>query len=243
MMSARRWAIVPVVVGALAGNVALAGAKEPAPARTTAPSSDTPVDPTPATGPGISPASEATPTPSPSPDGGTGDRPGPTAAGTLVYITTITTTTTIVNAPIIVVAAPITTTTTTNNTTNSASTNSSSTSTAAGNGSTLRPPGAGVDAPQRLELDLRGCSRRVPGAPVARHARTRSVVRLSEVRLGRNATLVVRVNRRGVATLRVPTNASGTDSVPLQVRLAANGMLTIQRPSGLVLQVQGCTPS
>jgi hypothetical protein len=132
-------------------------------------------------------------------------------AGT-IYVTTTTTTTT-VNAPITVVAAPITTTI--NGTSGGA---------------------AGEGAGERIVMDLAGCGGRGRPSPLA----TRDRVRESRVRLARNATLVVRVNGKRVTTLRLPSTASRARTVALRVRLARDGMLTIRRPSGLVVAVQAC---
>jgi hypothetical protein len=175
-MSALRWAAaVPVIVGVLMGNVALAAADEPAPTPTPIPT----------------PAEEPT--------------PGPTTPVT--YVTTITTTTTTVNAPITVVAAPITTTI--NN--------------ATGGGS------------RRLVLYLSGCGR----SPIGQRDRGRK----AHVRLAPNATLLVRVNGRRVASLRLPSSTQRHPrGVALRLRLAPNGTLTIRRPSGRVMAVQGCAP-
>jgi hypothetical protein len=175
------------------------------------------------------PATEPTPTPvaapdsTPTPDPAEAPTPEPTPTpvppedGQINYITTVTTTTTTVNAPIIVVAAPITTT---NNTT-----------TAAG--------GAGANgALERFALSLTGCGRGGSSSPVAQHDR------VAHVRLAENATLLVRVNGRRVATLRLPPTAQRRPrGVALRLRLAPDGMLTIHRPSGRVLAVQGCTPA
>jgi hypothetical protein len=170
-MSALRWAAVPLVIGVLTGNVAVAVADEP--------------PPTP----------ESTP-----------DTPTP--------FTTVTTTTTIVNAPITVVAAPITTTI---NTT----------------------PNTGAGALGQLVLNLKGCGRSAGWPPTAQRDR----VRRANVRLARNASLVVRVNGRHVTTLRLPAAVRHTRGVALRLRLSPSGMLTIRRPSGRILAVQGCTPA
>jgi hypothetical protein len=82
---------------------------------------------------------------------------------------------------------------------------------------------------QRQVLDLSGCGQPDRGAQRA------------NVRLARDALLVVRVNHRRVAALQLPS--SGRHGVPLQLRVARNGMLTIRRPSGRVVSVQGCTPN
>jgi hypothetical protein len=187
-------------------------------------------------GPAVADEPAATPTPAPvtappapdsdstpAPDPAESPAPEPTPApvppedGQINYITTVTTTTTTVNAPIIVVAAPITTTT--NNTT------------AAG--------GTGANgALERFALSLTGCGR--GGSPVASNDRVRS----AHVRLAENATLIVRVNGRRVATLRLPPTAQRRPrGVALRLRLAPDGMLTIHRPSGRVLAIQGCTPA
>jgi hypothetical protein len=179
-MSALRWAAVPLVVGVLTGNGAVAAADEPPPAPA----------PTPA----------ATPEP-PNPE----HSPKPSTAEEGVVYTTVTTTTTIVNAPITVVAAPITT--------------------------TINSGGNG--ARERFVLNLTGCGR--PTAPRVGRA---------QLRLARDASLVVRVNGRQVTTFRLPATAPRhARGVALRLRLAPSGMLTIRRPSGRVLAVQGCTPA
>jgi cytoskeletal protein RodZ len=167
-------------------------------------------------------APDPTPTPTPTPDPAAPPEPDPSAPApdSVTYVTTITTTTTTVNAPIIVVAAPITTTL---NTSNSTSTSGPD----ATNGKLAR---------ERVVMNLKGCGqpgRQTPARPPDR-------VRYAHVRLARDATLVVRVNGKQVATLRLPTNAQHR---ALRLRLAPNGMLSIQRPSGRVLAVQGCTPA
>ena len=182
---------MPVIVGVLTGNVALAAAD-------------------------VSPATPA-PTPSPAPDPTTD--PAPPETGPANYVTTVTTTTTIVNAPITVVAAPITTTI---------------------NAIRNLPGGwSPVAARERLVIDLRGCG----GAPGRSAAPRRTVVRRAKVRLARDASLVVRVNGRRVTALRLPADTSRhrRRGVALRLRLAKNGMLTIRRPSGRILAVQGCT--
>jgi hypothetical protein len=184
---------LPVIVGVLTGNVALAAAD-------------------------VSPATPA-PTPSPAPDETT--TPAPAETGPANYVTTVTTTTTVINAPITVVAAPITTTTI-NNTRN-------------------LPGGAWspVATRERFVIDLRGCGSR-GRSTVSR----RTLVRRANVRLGRNASLLVRVNGRRVTALRLPpTSKHRRRGVALRLRLARNGMLTIRRPSGRILAVQGCSPA
>ena len=89
-------------------------------------------------------------------------------------------------------------------------------------------------ARERFVMYLTGCGR--PG----QSAKDR--VRYQRVRLGSNATLVVKVNRKPVATLQVPANARRGGQM-LRLRLAPNGRLTIRRPSGRILAVQGCTPA
>jgi hypothetical protein len=176
------------------------------------------VTPEPAPAPTAEPsAPEPESTPTATPEESPAVVAGDTAAAN--YVTTVTTTTTTVNAPIIVVAAPITTTNTT---------------------MLPGPTGANLPVRERLVLYLNGCGRAGRGARLAQQA----PVRLAHVRLAQDASLVVRVNGRSVATLRLPQsprpNARG---VALQLRLARDGMLTIRRPSGRVLAVQGCTPA
>jgi hypothetical protein len=156
------------------------------------------------------------PSPTPAPTASpAADSPSPPDAPAegSVYVTTVTTTTTIINAPITVVAAPISTTV---NTTNR--------------------PGGLVSGParERFAIDLTGC-----GAGGARLGVGYRAGR-AKVRLAPNASLVVRVNGRRVTTLSLP---SAVRRVALRLRLARTGMLTIRRPSGPVLAVQGCTPA
>jgi hypothetical protein len=91
-------------------------------------------------------------------------------------------------------------------------------------------------ARERFVMYLTGCGR--PGQSGAAQDRVRS----QRVRLGSNATLVVKVNGKPVATLQVPATARRGGQM-LRLRLAPNGRLTIRRPSGRVLAVQGCTPA
>jgi hypothetical protein len=208
-----RWALVPAVAGVLAGNVAVAAANDVPPAPT----------PTPTAGPSPTPTLTPAPTlPTPTLTPTLTPVPGvaiPTPPPWVFDVTTITTTTTIVNAPITVVAAPITTTIT--NTT---------------------PTG---DTParawQRVQVYLHGCGRGAAQPGGAPSATTRAQVRHAQMRLTRNATLVVRVNGRRVATLQIP-RSHGRHGIPVRVRLAPDGVLTIRRPSGQVLETQGCTP-
>ena len=168
-------------------------------------------DPAPPPTPAPTPAPVAT---DPTPEPATPDTPDPEPASNApMYVTTITTTTTTINAPIIVVAAPITTTLNTSTSTPNAT-----------SGKPLR---------ERVMIDLTGCGR--PATP-AEPGDTDGTAR---VRLARDATLVVRVNRKPVATLRLPSNARHR---ALRLRLAPDGRLSIRRPSGRVLAVQGCTP-
>jgi hypothetical protein len=183
-MPALRWAAVPLVVGVLTGNVAVAAADEPPPA----------------------------PTPTPTPES---TSPDSTPISPTPYVTTVTTTTTIVNAPITVVAAPITTTI---NTTS---------------------PSTDGAAREHLVLNLRGCGGPGGWSPIAQRDR----VRRANVRLARNASLVVRVNGRHVTTLRLPSARRHPRGVALRLRLSPSGMLTIRRPSGRILAIQGCTPA
>jgi hypothetical protein len=90
----------------------------------------------------------------------------------------------------------------------------------------------------RLVLNLRGCGGPGGRSPTAPH------IERAHVRLARNASLVVRVNGRRVTTLRLPATAQRhARGVALRLRLAPSGMLTIRRPSGRILAVQGCTPA
>jgi hypothetical protein len=191
-MFGRRWAALPVIVGVLTGNVALAAAD-------------------------VSPATPV-PTPSPTPEPPTAPTTSETGPGG--YVTTVTTTTTIVNAPITVIAAPVTTTI---------------------NRIRNGPGGAGwtpVGARERFVINLTGCGE---GGPRSLPGRAR--VRRANVRLGRNASLVVRVNGRRVTALRLPAGQRRRGrGVALRLRLAPNGTLTIRRPSGRVMAVQGCAP-
>ena len=182
-----------------------------------------PPDPPPTPPPVAATDPTPTPTPTPDPAAPTTDpaappEPDPSAPApdSVTYVTTITTTTTIINAPITVVAAPITTNLTT------------STSTGAPDGSN------GKLARERVVMNLKGCGQ------AGRQTSTRRRVRHAHVRLAPDATLIVRVNGNRVATLRLPTDAQDRG---LRLRLAPNGMLSIQRPSGRILAVQGCTPA
>lgn len=167
-------------------------------------------DPAPPPPPAPTPAPAAT---DPTPEPATPATPEPEPAPNApMYVTTITTTTTTINAPIIVVAAPITT-------------NLNTTTTSGPDGRPLR---------ERVMIDLTGCGR--PATP----AEPRDPDGTARVRLARDATLVVRVNRKPVATLRLPSNARHR---ALRLRLAPDGRLSIHRPSGRVLAVQGCTPA
>jgi cytoskeletal protein RodZ len=168
--------------------------------------------PTPTPTPTTTPSPSATPSPTPTPTTNT-------AGESIVYITTITTTvtTTIVNAPITVIAAPVTTTI--NHPTN---------------GSGHHDAGR---ARRRVVLNLSGCGQ----APLSAAAPRRGQAR---VRLARNAVLLVRVNGKQVTAVRPPSAEAGDHSrrVPLRLRVAPNGILTIRRPSGHVMSVRGCTP-
>jgi hypothetical protein len=89
-------------------------------------------------------------------------------------------------------------------------------------------------------MNLTGCGGPGGGSPTAQRDR----VRRANVRLAQNASLVVRVNGRHVTTLRLPSGARRrARGVALRLRLAPSGMLTIRRPSGRVLAIQGCTPT
>jgi outer membrane biosynthesis protein TonB len=234
-MSAFRWTAVPVVaIGVLAGNVGFAAADElPAAATPTpAPAADPTPTLTPTPVPGLDPTPTPIPTPIPS-----------VVTGTVIYVTTITTTTTIVSAPITVIAAPITTTinTTTSNASNSTSSNSSTDSASSNSASSNTSAGTNREpAAERFVINLKGCGAAGGGSPTA--ARTR--VRRAKLHLARNASLVVRVNGRRVTTLHLPsTTQRHPRGVALRLRLSASGMLTIRRPSGSVLAVQGCVPA
>jgi hypothetical protein len=166
--------------------------------------------------PPAAPAPTPAETPDPTPTAESTPAPFPPVTDSVVYITT-TTTTTIVNAPITVVAAPITTT---NNTTSDAG-------------------GAVNGALERFVMNLTGCGAAGGRSPTGQHDRDGR----AQVRLRQNASLVVRVNGRRVTTLRLPsTGRRHPRGVALRLRLAPSGMLTIRRPSGRVLAVQGCTP-
>lgn len=194
-MSGRRWAALPVIVGVLTGNVALAAAD-------------------------VSPATPA-PTPSPTPEPTTAPVPPDTALGNY-YVTTVTTTTTIINAPITVVTAPISTTVNT----------LPNLPGALGRGGIGNP----IGARERFVINLSGCGRQARPTP--------GRARRANIRLGRNASLVVRVNGKRVTALRLPAGSQRhRRGTALRLRLAANGMLTIRRPSGRILSVQGCTPA
>jgi len=212
-MSALRWAAVPVIAGALSGSVAVAAANEPAPAPTPTP---TPTAAPKSPDSTAAPSPEPTATPAPEESTPTSIPPG---TDTVVYLTTVTTTTTTttVNAPITVVTAPITTTL--NRTTTPTSSESQ----------------RGVA--DRFVMYLTGCGRPGHQSPTAQDR-----VRQAHVRLASDATLVVRVNGRQVATLHMPATAHRSEQM-LRLRLARNGRLTIRRPSGRVLAVQGCTPA
>jgi hypothetical protein len=210
---------MPVVVGALGASAGSAAADDPPATPTPIPAAATDVIPTP------------TPTPTPEPIPGI-------VTGTVIYVTTITTTTTIVSAPITVIAAPITSTvnntTTTNSSTSSTSANNGNTS---GGGTVGGGAGAGkaAPAPERLVINLTGC--RAPGRSSL--TARRDPVRRAKVRLAPTASLVVRVNGRRVTTITLPS----LRRVALRLRLSRSGTLTIRRPSGRVLSVQGCTPA
>jgi hypothetical protein len=180
------------------------------------------VAPAAATEPPPTPAPTATPDPTPDPtapaEPGAAAQPEAPAApepapSAPMYVTTITTTTTTVNAPIIVVAAPITTTL---------------------NTSTTAP--AGTPLRERVVINLTGCGRPRPHTPHKPHHPAGS----ARIRLARNATLVIRVNHRPIATLRLPSTARHR---ALRLRLTPTGKLSIQRPTGRVLAVQACTPT
>jgi hypothetical protein len=162
------------------------------------------------------PVPVATPTPAQAPAPGAdqpadGDEEHHDAPSTVYYVTTTTTTTT-TN-----VNAPVTVVTA-----------------PIGDpvGGTFDRPAAG-----RLVVNLGRCARRTPLRPSFR-------VRRARVRLAENATLVVRLNGRRVASLRVPSAPRfrrRARPVALRVHLAPNGMLTIRRPSGRLMTMQGCS--
>jgi hypothetical protein len=227
---------VPVLVGALAGNVALAPADEAAAEPTPAPApTPTPV-PVPVTvpapvpiPPGVAPVVTSTSTPTPEP---TPPAVPPVGAGSVVYVTTITTTTTIVNAPITVVAAPITTTN--NSTTSSTTSTNNSTSSGTSGKTTGRAP---REATARFVTNLTGCRREALPPTTAK----RVPLERAQVRLAPNATLVVRVNGKPVTTVRLPPAAGRSPRrVALRLRLGRDGKLSIRRPSGLVVAMQAC---
>ena len=182
----------------------------------------------------VASADDPVPTPTPTPTPAATPTADPTTPPAMpitgsVIVTTVTTTITTVNAPIIVIAAPITTTI--NTTTSSTNTSSNVETTGVG--------GTAGRAGDRLVLNLTGCGRKAPAA-------ARGNVRHAQLRLRRDARLDVRVNGRHVTGLRLPstTTPSGRrrQGVALRLRLQRNGLLTIRRPSGRILAVQGCTP-
>jgi hypothetical protein len=179
-------------------------------------------DDDPAPAPTATPTPTATPSPTPAPSTAPAGPIDGVGNGNTVYVITVTTTT--VNAPITWVAAPITTTV--NNTSSSASSNSNSSS------STTAAPGKGG----RLELDITGC-RKTPAKTLSR-----PVHQQSRLRVPGTAALLVRVNGRRVGTVQLTGAVAKGKGVPLNVRLDANGRLTIKRPSGRILQVQACSP-
>lgn len=185
-MSVIRWAAVPVLAGALAGNVALAAADEPAPTPT----------PTPAPTPSATDPAEPTP---------------PSVTGSDIYITTTTTTTT-VNAPITVVAAPITTTT--NNTTSNTTGEEAGrvvmdlTGCGRGNGGSPtatrgRPRFSRVRLARDATLVIRVNGKRITTLRLPTPSRARTVA--LRVRLARDGTLTVR--RPSGLVLAVPACA------------------------------------
>jgi hypothetical protein len=127
----------------------------------------------------------------------------------------------------------LTTVTTTTTTTN---VNAPITVVAAPITTTLNSPSTPA-ARERFVMYLTGCGRSGHASPTRQDR-----VRYDRVRLRSNATLVVKVNGRQVAALQVPANARRGGQM-LRLRLAPNGRLTIRRPSGRVLAVQGCTPA
>jgi hypothetical protein len=169
--------------------------------------------PAPTTTPSPTPGATPAPAQTPTPPADTADPPANPADGHVQYVTTVTTTT--VNAPIIVVAAPITTTNTTN------------------------PDGLANQARERFVVYMRGCGQDRGRSPAGGHV---AGVRRARVRLARNATLIVRVNGRRVASLHIPPSARRhrTQRVPLRLRLARDGWLTIRRPSGRIASIPAC---
>jgi hypothetical protein len=217
-MPARLWAVATAAAALIAAQAVPAGADP-----------DTP-DPTPTPTPTVTPTPTPSPTASPTPTPIPGFPDLPDFANSVIYVVTVTTTvtTTTTTAPITVVAAPITTTTTTNNNTNSTSTSNASTqsSTAAAN----------VDAtkgkPANLEINLRGCKRK----------KVRLVGSKTQLRLPRGTSLVLRVNGRRVGVLDLNGDRDPkAKPLPLRIQLRADGRLSVYRPSGKVLQIQGCS--
>jgi hypothetical protein len=218
-MPARLWAVATAATALIAAQAVPAGADPDAP------------DPTPTPTPTVTPTPTptATPTATPTPIPGFPDLPD--FANSVIYVVTVTTTvwTTTTTAPITVVAAPITTTTTTNNNTNSTSTSNASTqsSTAAAN----------VDATKRngrsnLEINLQGCKRK----------RVRLAGSQTQLRLPNGTSLVLRVNGRRVGVIDLDGDrAANAKPLPLRIKLRPDGQLTVRRPSGKVLQIQGCS--
>jgi hypothetical protein len=213
-MAARRWTMVAAVTGALAWHAPSAGAQEPVPTPTPTPT------PTPV------------PVPIPTP---------PAVAGTVVYIITVTTTTTTtaINAPITWVAAPITTNVNNASTTNgTTATNVNNTSAATTTPATGTTNGAANPGGGQTELSLRGCTRRARG----RATRKDAAIQTARIRVPSDAQLVVNVNGKPVGNLRLDSGARRARNIPLRVKLAADGVLTVHRPSGRILRVQACTP-
>ena len=214
-MAVLRWTMMAAVTSLLAGHAGSAAAQEPVPTPTATP------EPTP------------TPTPTPLP---VPVPPPPAVAGTVIYIITVTTTTTTtaINAPITWIAAPITTNVDNASTTNG-TTDTNVTNTTAG----TTPAGGTANANSgQTELSLRGCTKRAG----ARAARKNAAIQTARIRVPSDAQLVVNVNGKSVGNLQVDSGARKPRGIPLRVKLAASGVLTVYRPSGRILRVQACTP-
>ncbi|RKQ86837.1 hypothetical protein C8N24_4852 [Solirubrobacter pauli] len=215
-MPARPWAVATAAAALLAAQAVPAGADSAEPVPTPTP------EPTP------------TPTPTAAPTA-TPIVPGlpevPDLGGTVIYVVTVTTTitTTTTTAPITVIAAPVTTTTTTTNNSNSSSTTSATTQSpqSAANVAASDRNGRGS-----LEINLRGCARK----------RARLDGSRTQLRLPRGTSLVLRVNGRRVGVLDLDGDrGANAKPLPLRITLRADGVLTVQRPSGRVLRIQGCS--
>jgi hypothetical protein len=82
-----------------------------------------------------------------------------------------------------------------------------------------------------IQLDLTGCRRGPSGSPST----------TSRVRVPGNSTIALRVNGRSVGTLQLAGGAGTSKGIPLTVQMDPSGRLTVDRPSGRILQVQACS--